>query len=249
MLRKFWRPILWRWHKRIGLTLLVFILWLSGTGVLLNHTEDFHLAERPLGYAWLLALYGIKDVPVETFRLTSGAASTWLSRAGDHLYWNERRLAACTGVGFSVVQSGDGLLLLQCGRELLLLTPQGELVERIGAAYQFPSPITALGLCAQQVCIRSNSNFYQVDLTTLRWREVSGPEFVQQTPSRLPKKIKSALQQQWVSADVNWERLMQDLHAGRSVGLGPWLMDAVAALLMLLSLSGLGIWLAGRRRR
>ena len=65
----------------------------------------------------------------------------------------------------------------------------------------------------------------------------------------LPENILNGIENQWVSAEVNWERLMLDLHAGRTFGLGPWLMDAVALLIIVLSMTGFGIWLAGRKRR
>ena len=36
-----WRLWLLRWHRRIGVVLSVFLLWMLMSGVLLNHGDDF----------------------------------------------------------------------------------------------------------------------------------------------------------------------------------------------------------------
>lgn len=246
MLRKFWRPILWRWHRRLGLTLILLLLWLSVTGLFLNHTDDLELAERPLGYAYLLQLYGIDSLPVTSF---ASANETVFSQAGDHLYLQSSRLTQCRTDQFSFLVVDSSWLLAACGVELVMLTPQGEVVERIGAAYDIPQPLTALGLCDEHACIQSASGYFSIDVDTLTWQAVAPEKFIAAQPIQTPADIEVAVAAQWVSAEVNWQRLMLDLHAGRSFGLGPWLMDAVAILIIILSLSGLGIWLAGRKRR
>jgi hypothetical protein len=43
---------------------------------------------------------------------------------------------------------------------------------------------------------------------------------------------------------LNWERVILDAHSGRLFGnLGVWFMDIVALMLILLSVSGIYIWL------
>jgi hypothetical protein len=47
MSKKFhWRFIVLRWHRRIGLVLSVFLLWMLASGVLLNHSDDLSLSKR-----------------------------------------------------------------------------------------------------------------------------------------------------------------------------------------------------------
>jgi len=213
---------------------------------MLNHTDDFALAERPLGYAVLLQLYGMTETPVTSYQLPN---QLFFSQAGDHLYFQHRRVSQCRTEQFSVVAAGEALFLAACGRELLMLTGAGELVERIGASYDLPQPITALGLCDAKPCVQSAAAFFLIDVEGLSWQPVLPSQFHVAAPAPPPENILYAIEGQWVSAEVNWERLMLDLHAGRSFGLGPWLMDAVALLIIVLSMTGLGIWLAGRKRR
>ena len=48
-------------------------------------------------------------------------------------------------------------------------------------------------------------------------------------------------------ASLNWQRLLQDLHAGRLFGLaGQLLMDLAALLLVVLAFTGVIIWSRGR---
>ena len=151
MLRKFWRPILWRWHRRLGLTLILLLLWLSVTGLFLNHTDDLELAERPLGYAYLLQLYGIDSLPVTSF---ASANETVFSQAGDHLYLQSSRLTQCRTDQFSFLVVDSSWLLAACGVELVMLTPQGERLFFHRCGY-----VNLAGCCAGKIyCCSANTN-------------------------------------------------------------------------------------------
>ncbi|UTA49131.1 PepSY domain-containing protein [Simiduia sp. 21SJ11W-1] len=245
MLRKTWRPILWRWHKRIGLGLILLLLWLSVTGIFLNHTDDLALAEQPLRHRLLLNLYGISEPEVASLAIGEGQ---WLSRAGDYLYWNSRKLARCPGSQISAVPLAQDLLLARCDQALLILA-NGEIAERIGASYGTPQPMGPLGHCGGAVCMQSGRANYLFDVDQLRWTRTEQAFTHTLEEQQPPAPLQAELGKRWLTADVNWQRLMLDLHAGRPFGLGPWLMDAVALLIIVLAMSGFGIWLAGRKRR
>ncbi|WP_081640108.1 PepSY domain-containing protein [Simiduia agarivorans] len=246
MLRKFWRPILWRWHKRIGLTLILLLLWLSVTGIFLNHTDDLDLAEAPLGSPVLLRAYGVDKVPATHIQVPSGQ---WLSQSGDYLYLDGERVSACYPGAFSVAPLQEDVWAVLCDLDILVLARSGQVLERLGASYGIPQPMTALGFCADDLCLKSGTYYYSLDLDNLRWTLLDEPDFSRLPIGEAPDLVLQHITDRWLSREVNWERLMLDLHAGRVFGLGPWLMDAVAILTIILCLSGLGIWLAGRKRR
>jgi len=50
------------WHRYLGLASALFVIILSITGILLNHTESLRLDERPVAQRWLLNIYGIAAV-------------------------------------------------------------------------------------------------------------------------------------------------------------------------------------------
>lgn len=207
------------------------------------------MAERPLGYGWLLSLYGQNQTEVVSYRV----GSQWLSYSGEYLYWNSERIVMCAqpllGVAdVSVAQQQTHVAA--CGNELFILSEQGELIERLGSAYALPS-FNALGVCGAErtLCVNGSEGLIALNLETLVWTPVTASEFEQLKPLAAPETIADTIRQQLLRSDINWERFLLDLHAGRSFGLGPWLMDVVALLMIVLALSGLVIWWGGRRRR
>ena len=74
---------LFRTHRAFGLGLAVVALVLAVTGLLLNHSDDLHLAQRKVHAAWLLALYGI-EAPHPGAAYPAGAS--WVSQWGGQLF-------------------------------------------------------------------------------------------------------------------------------------------------------------------
>ena len=55
------RPPRWfrRGHRWVGVSLLVFVLFLAVTGITLNHSADFGLDRRYISWSWVLDAYGM----------------------------------------------------------------------------------------------------------------------------------------------------------------------------------------------
>ena len=54
-----------KWHRRFGIIAAFFLVFLSITGVALNHTDSLTLGHQPITNTWLLDHYGInapKDI-------------------------------------------------------------------------------------------------------------------------------------------------------------------------------------------
>jgi hypothetical protein len=49
-----------RGHRWVGVSVVVFVLFLAISGVTLNHASDLGLDRRYVGWSWLLDLYGIQ---------------------------------------------------------------------------------------------------------------------------------------------------------------------------------------------
>ena len=47
------------WHRKLGIIAAFFIIFLSVSGVALNHTTTLSLAHQPISNTWLLDHYGI----------------------------------------------------------------------------------------------------------------------------------------------------------------------------------------------
>ncbi len=248
MIHKKWRAILWRWHRRLGITFLIFIIWLSASGILLNHTDDLGLAEQPVHQQFLLSLYGIERPVIHSYQI----AGQWVSHSGEHLYHNSTQITHCVGTfsGIALAPTIDGspnIIVAACGDEIALFTAQGEVVERINASYPLPRPLQELGQCEtapKEICFNANNRTYALNVNDVAWAETT-QNISSSTTAQLPSNLQTALEQNALS--LNWERVLLDLHAGRLLGLGPWLMDIVGVLFIMLGLSVLGIWLFHKR--
>ena len=260
MSRSKWRLFFWRWHRRLGIAVALFILLVCSTGLVLNHSHELGLLQQPLRQAWLLASYGIEIPRVSSYQL----GEKWVAHLGGHyLYLDGKELAYCANQ-LSGAVAHEGMWVIACSNELLLLTPQGEVVERIGAAYGVPRPIDKIGLCGSKVCLQSGDKRYLADIEQLSWRlmasdlnsvdiETNPPSssnglFEASQPSPLPASIKTRLLDQYLGEAITWERVLLDIHSGRLLPLGPWLMDLVAILFMVLALSGVTMWYSGLKR-
>ncbi|MGH8591629.1 MAG: hypothetical protein ACREXX_20620, partial [Gammaproteobacteria bacterium] len=116
-----------RWHRRLGITGAVFFILLATTGVILNHTAALRLDSRFVRAEWLLDLYRISP-PVVAPGFSVG--DKIVSGLGDRLYLDTLELAEHEGPLLGAVQVGR-MLVVAVPDEILLLTPAGEVIERL----------------------------------------------------------------------------------------------------------------------
>ncbi|NHO65523.1 hypothetical protein G8770_08230 [Aestuariicella hydrocarbonica] len=241
-----WRALLWRWHRRIGLCVAVLVVFLSVTGILLNHTSALQLAQQPVRSLSLLNFYGV-DVPKTR---SFSVAGHWFSGDQNHnLYYNGYKLGSCQENLAGVLLVGD-VFMVACDQELLFLDKEGNVVERLNHLYGLPVPIEQLGLCGESACLQVAGETLVVDVEQLRWPAYSAGEVSWSQAAELPEEIRQRVVHEQLGSSLSWERVVQDLHSGRFFGRwGVWLFDAAALLFLFLSLSGFWIWLASHRRR
>jgi hypothetical protein len=73
----------------LGLTTVLFLILLSITGILLNHTEELKLAKRYVQSEWILNLYGIKTPSISAaFPIADDVI--WISFISNKLYLNQQ---------------------------------------------------------------------------------------------------------------------------------------------------------------
>lgn len=244
------RLLLWRWHRRLGLAAALFVLLVAVTGILLNHTSQLALMHQPVRSPWLLSLYGIQAPIISSYRLqTDGAAQPqWLSHLGERLYLNQRELAYCASRLRGALML-EAFAVVACADELLLFSSAGEVIERIGPVYGVPQPVKGLGLCDDQLCLQTPDHYYLINLEQLTWQPFQPATVALAQPQPLPPAIKQPLLNSYYGDAITWERVLLDLHNGRLLQLGPWLMDLVALSLLVLGGTGVTMWYRGQRRR
>jgi hypothetical protein len=235
---------LYIWHRYIGLATAVFVILLTATGLVLNHTEDLLLDSRHVGSGLLLDWYGI-DAPDDITGYRVGAIS--ITAVGSQVYWNTTRVPRASAPLLGAVSFAD-LVVIAIEGQLLLFTPDGELVERLGGAAGVPAGMQALGLTpAGELAIHAAHGFYRTDDSFLEWQETGSLEATWSESTNPSPTLRAALQQAWRGTGLTLERVLLDLHSGRILGSwGVYLVDAAAVLFLLLAISG--VWLWGKRR-
>lgn len=238
--------LLWRWHRRTGVVIFVFLVLLAITGVVLNHTSALGLDRRFVDWPWLTGAYGDSSHDIRAYPLEQH----WITRsAGGALYLDASEVGRCHGELVGVAQAQD-LLLVACAEELVLLTPRGELVEQVTASTGLPTPVQGLGMAADAVLLRTGGDWVLADLDRLEFagRPAAGVLVQEIARGELPAAIRDRIPApaQWLT----WERVLLDLHSGRLFGnIGVVLVDAVGILLLCIACSGVTMWWFHRGRR
>lgn len=232
------------WHRYLGLTAALFVIVLALTGLLLNHTGELALDARHVRSPALLDWYGI-TAPEKM----SGYALDHVSitEVGNRIYWNTTLIPQATPPLIGAVQLAD-LIVVGIQGQLLLFTPDGDLIERMGGAAGVPAGMHALGVTAAgELAIQAAHGFYRTDENLLEWHESAELEADWATPSSPAPSLKVALRQAYRGTGLPLERVLLDLHSGRILGAwGVYLMDGAALLFLVLAISG--VWLWSRRR-
>lgn len=235
------------WHRYMGIGAVLFALIIAATGILLNHTEDFQFDSAHIKADWILDWYGI-DAPDKL--LSFKANDRHVTLMGEHLYLDRKEIEGAYRDLVGAVYLNE-LYVIAVSDSILLLTPRGEIVERLRDEDGVPAGIRRIGINGQgRVVTQSSIDHYQADDDFIRWRHwdpaPAGAQWAQ--PSPLDARLKLSLQQHFRGEVLPVERVILDLHSGRFFGkAGPWIFDIAALLLILLALSGAWIWLKRRR--
>ncbi len=229
------------WHRRIGLTAAAFVVLLSVTGLLLNHATSLKLDETKIESSWILDWYGIAGVD-ETARAFD-VGNTAISSAGGWLFFDEAPLVGGAGDLVGGVAAGE-LVVLALPRELILLTRDGELVERF-LPVVFGADVSAIGTSGARLYVKAGETFFSSDRDAAVWTAAEGPVQPISWSSQvaIPAELIPAMNQHLRGEGLPLYRIILDLHSGNFFGdLGVWIMDASAILLLVLSLTGIWIW-------
>ena len=234
-----------RWHRWLGYLLLIPLLYVSITGLLLNHTDDLDLDSRHATSPWILDRYGmnLSGEPV-SFESGNFIASSW----SDSLFLNGRSLEA-TGdlVGILTSESTIGLV---CPDVVHLFSAEGELVESLDELLLPDSPIVAAA--ALRTIRTEDGRLWQFTDDFLEINEITkegaSPSWQSRVPT--PEKLQTRMQESYRGPGMTWSRVLLDLHSGRFFGsLGKWIIDACAILFMILAITGLRLAFRNRRNR
>ena len=247
------------WHARVGAMAAIFFLLLAVSGLALNHTDVLNLAKYQVHANWLMRWYGLKpSVPTRGYLFKDGyfAASgeRWVM---DNHVLLDQGLSETKQNLVGAITWGD-MRAIASEDHLFLYLPDGKLVDSLSGAALPNAPIKRLGsintgVMPQLVLETAQGSFVSED--GLAWQilkvekaSVSAqPAWAKEQV--LPRTLSASLTQAF-GPSLPLERIVLDLHSGRIFGrYGPLLMDMAALGLIILSLSGVWIYLRTVRRK
>jgi hypothetical protein len=239
-----------RWHRKLGLTGIPLVIILLCTGILLNHSDDLGLDRIPLPRGLLNLVYGI---PPSEAMVGFSAAGHWFTDRGNSLMFNSTPFAECDQPLKGAVAEGAFVIAL-CNDSLYLVTLEGQLVERLAEPVGLPQHLLQIGSLleasdADYVVLEGESEIWKLNLESLVSTKVTGTVATVNwsKPTEYPNELAKEINSDLLADDINVERLILDIHAGRVLGtFGVLLVDFVAVLMAILALSGFLMWVRKR---
>lgn len=236
--RRRWSIVFARWHRRSGIAAALFAIVLAVTGVLLQHASALGLDRAAVGSAALARWLGLAAGELTAYRVDD----RWVLGTGEGLWLDGARIAdvdappggaAATGFGLAVVAGGD----------LLLLDPDGRLIERLRPGAGLPEPVHRIGHDSDGRVVLGGSGTWQPGADWLRFRRRPSAAVSWAEPAEAPEPLAAAVREHALADAVTWQRLLLELHSGRIAGAaGTLVMDLAALALLVLAGSGLFLW-------
>lgn len=240
------------WHRKLGIIAAFFIIFLSVSGMALNHTTALSLAHQPITNNWLLNHYGIAPPSDVRFYQENDLLvtnnSVWFNNT--LLLESASDIVATTFISLTQY-SNARIVLVVSSHQIYLFNQQGDLIDKLGEELGVPQNINALHVDENNVVIRTSTGYFQTNTDFFEWQEitfVAEPEWIK--PIEASEQVQGKAELLYRSQFLTVERIILDAHSGRILGLfGVLFMDAVAILLILLSISGVYIWIRYARAR
>lgn len=237
-----------RGHRWMGLAAVFFVLVLSVTGIALNHSSDWELDRRYVTWPWLTSALGVSaPEPAASF----ADRGHRIIQLGRRAYFDSRDISR-------EVESVKGLVtlddfaLVATQTAVLLLTLEGDLVENIDLTNDLPGPVDRIGIVNGRPLLDSGGLLFigDRDVTAFTPWEAGGDAAITWSTASDPAASElSVVRDLYRGRGVSIERLLIEVHSGRIVATaGPWLLDLVAVGLIVLSISGVVVWLRGAGR-
>jgi len=235
-----------RWHRFFGAAASLFVTFMVLSGLSINHSHSLGFDRTQVSHPFLLGWYGLGE-PVNLRSYAVG--SDWLSFAGSQLYLNDKIVASISD-GVGAVRNG-GMLIAAGKEELLLLDRAGNLIERQPWGPPGAGRIDSLGQLENgAVVVRAARQLWLADAEMLKWQRSEGINAnpLWSSAETAPEQTRQAIVRHYRGNGMSLERILLDLHSGRIFGTaGVIIYDILALAVGFLAISGLVLWLRGRR--
>tara|TARA_B100001996_G_scaffold258908_1_gene201401 strand:- start:455 stop:1177 length:723 start_codon:yes stop_codon:yes gene_type:complete len=232
--------VIQKWHKKIGVYVAIFVIFLAISGIALNHSEKFKLNTTFIKMEWLLDLYQIGPASEPIGYLSS---NNWVVQVGKRIYFNNKEIINDTNELVGMVRINNTYVIAYDGK-LMLLNKKGEILELLTGAEGVPAGMTKIGYDEQyNIVIKSAHGYYRANLDILQWSEYDFINANWSSASKITESLKTNVLEQYRGTGLTVERTLLDLHSGRIFGKwGVYFVDLIAVLFVFIALTGFWMW-------
>ena len=232
--------VIQKWHKKIGVYVAIFVIFLAISGIALNHSEKFKLNTTFIKMEWLLDLYQIGPASEPIGYLSS---NNWVVQVGKRIYFNNKEIINDTNELVGMVRINNTYVIAYDGK-LMLLNKKGEILELLTGAEGVPAGMTKIGYDEQyNIVIKSAHGYYRANLDILQWSEYDFINANWSSTSKITEPLKANILEKYRGTGLTVERTLLDLHSGRIFGKwGVYFVDLIAVLFVFIALTGIWMW-------
>ena len=231
-------------HRYLGVAVAISLVWLSVTGIFLNHTEDLKLDEKRLDNGILFSLYGLSKPKLgKTFSVDKD----WVMQYGTELHLNDQMLIANSKPLIGALHN-DAMYVIGTQEQVVLFTPQGEQIDSL----KTPDPLLKIGWLNEKIVIKTQNKHYLANEEITEWQVLKGSDetIVWAKESTLPNEQLKNLEEKYRGQGPTLEQVILDTHSGRLFGMAwVYFADLIAVLTIVLTLLGVYLWSRRLRRR
>jgi hypothetical protein len=234
---------LYIWHRYAGLFAALFVIFLSVTGIALNHTDTLKLKKHHISSSILLNRYNIQ-APSNITHFEVAQRS--VIQAGEFLFINQQYVSTVDATIIGVSPLAD-FLIVATSNKLLVIDINNQLVETLREIDQVPNNLSRIGSHNKNLYVQANNQLFNLnDEFTIKKTEFN-QSIEWSTPSPLSQQDETTIIQRYKSNIISLETVMLDIHSGRFFGAyGALFFDFVGIILIFLATTGIIIWLRQR---
>jgi len=238
------RHSLHQWHRYLGLFAGLFTLWITLSGIALNHSAELAFDQQYAPSNWSLTGDSITASSITAYK----SGDQWVSQLNDRIYLDTQEITVSNTllIGATNLQQ---MQVVATTDSLWLFDHSGQLIEQIDWSLMLPAKPIRLGVTQEKrLAMQVAHNWYSTDESMLTWQPIPQQNAHIVQPAQPPEFIIQKLLDAYNGKSTTYEQLLLNLHTGRILGeYGVYLIDLIALILATLALSGFTVWL--RRRQ
>ena len=226
------------WHRWLGLVAAIPLLWLSISGLLLNHTEFLGLNEAEVSTGWILKKYNqVPEGDPRGIQVGDRKVSQW----GKLLFLDHEDLQLNGNLVGGVAVKNR--LVIATDERVAIVNGSGEMELDLDELSLPPLPVEGVGVEGQQLVLRSAGGTYRFsdDFLSFKEAEISlSTTSLSLLEDRARDELESAIR---TRNAMPLSRVILDAHSGKIFGFpGTLLTDLAAISVIVLTILGLRLF-------